>query len=516
MGSKYKVTEQIGKGATSIVYEGISRKTQEKVAIKVVDSRNRRNLHLAANEIHVLQRLSHPNVIKIIETVETETQTLIVMEKCKFSLSSVAKSGSLPYKTVLRIFRDILVGLRYLHANGVIHRDIKLGNVMISEKNDLKIIDFGLSKDTTRSAARTFCGTPDFISPEMMERQPYTKKTDVFSAGMLIYFLVFRCDYSRAQIEAGRASSEYGGLVCLIERMLEKSPEKRISAEEALSDRIFKGFNPKVTEIEGLKDFRIKTKLGEISCNRAEIKMEWDGRSFTVREGLEGIYEKEDGKGEMYTPFYCVDTRKLKLVSFCYSIISLVKKRTPVVAIITEKGQFYKMAQNSTYVYHTPSGLAVYQNGKQTSGPKTTEDRKKEIEDLIKEANLALKKETNPDLPITIDKVKGKRSGMVPVYGPMGVSVESGTLAHLYGGGARKERTPVFIREGVLIRLEAYVYGLMLYSGGFMVLDVEKQTVEEYAEGENKRVYGIDSCTEKKVLERIVLFEKMLDREQGR
>lgn len=524
MASKYRVTEQIGKGATSVVYEGVCRKTQEKVAIKVVDSRNRRNLHLAANEIRVLQRLSHPNVIRIIETVETETQTLIVMEKCKFSLSSVAKSGPLPYKTVLRIFRDVLVGLRYLHTNGVIHRDIKLGNVMISEKNDLKIIDFGLSKDTAFSAPKTFCGTPDFISPEMMKRQPYTKKTDIFSAGMLVYFLVFRSDYSRAQVEAGKKSEEYGGLVSLLERMLEKDPGRRISAEEALQSEIFRRFNPGVMAVEGMKAFTIATKLGEIKYLKEEVWMKGKGGCFIIRSGMGGVYEKNEKTGEeVYVPFCGVDTRKLKLVGFCYSILSLVKKRTPVVIIITDEGKFFKMLKESVYVYITESEYTVWQNGETKTKPTTQTGepralspsaegiKKEKMRPLISEANLALEKHGLSGVPITIDRRREKK-GCVgrSTYQSMGVSVESGTLANLDGCVGRREHTPVFIREGVIVRLEPYVYGLMEYGGRFTILDAEMQVLIEYAEGKEKQVHGIDMGTERRVLEKVGLFECML------
>lgn len=519
--SKYTVTEQIGKGATSVVYEGIIKNTNEKVAIKVIDSKDRRHLHLAANEIRVLQRLSHPNIIKIIETVETDRQTLIVLEKCKFSLSSVAKTGNLSYKSILRIFRDILVGIRYLHSNGIIHRDIKLGNVMISETNDLKIIDFGLSKDTFFSAPKTFCGTPDFISPEMMGRLPYTKKTDIYSAGMLIYFLIFRCDYSKTRMEMGKKSGEYGELVRVLEKMLEKDPSKRISAEEALSSSIFQGFFPKITRIDnGIKNFQINTKLGEIEYSNETIQMKTTKpeKIFSIKSGMGGIYEKVRGE-EVYLPFYAVDTKTLKLVSFCYSILTLVKKRTPVVIILTDRGKFFKMLKDSVYVYIIDEYYVVWQDGiitgkslksKEKVPVETVED---EMKDLIYESNCVLQEDRTGKRPLTIDKRKVKGGSLYcSAYQPSGISLDSSnTLGSLARGRySRKEYAPVFIRGGAIVRVAPYLYYLSLQMGEYYLLDVNSQEIIKYAEGRTGEVHRIGKQTEGEILEKVILFEDLL------
>ncbi|KAI5190849.1 hormonally upregulated Neu-associated kinase [Nematocida minor] len=528
MVGKYTVTEQIGKGATSVVYEGTNNKTREKVAIKVIDSRNTRNLHLAANEIRVLQRLDHPNIIKILETVETETQTLIVLEKCKFSLSSVAKSGALPYKTVLRIFRDILVGMRYLHTNGVIHRDIKLGNVMISESNDLKIIDFGLSKDTLFSTPKTFCGTPDFISPEMMGRMPYTKKTDIYSAGMLVYFLIFRCDYSKSRMESGKRSEQYGALVSLLEKMLEKDPSKRISAEEALTNPIFSSFFPQLIPIEGIKSFQITTKLGRIEYSDEKVAMTAKNVSFAIRSGMGGVYQMDKRTAqEVYIPFSATDTKTLKLVGFCYSILGLVKKRTPVVIILTDKGKFFKMLKDTVYVYIVDEFYILWQNGEMSAKNLKSKERvqatgvsKEEMESLIYESIRALRDESTQKRPITIDKRTFKKGSLQhSTYPSMGLSLESATLASLAPGSLLKEKSeycPIFIRQGVILRLEPYLYFLFLFSGGCFILNLHTEVLVSFSDGLPKQVHQISSSTDREMLQNILLFGAVLSRSSRR
>ncbi|KAI5137356.1 hypothetical protein NEAUS06_2187 [Nematocida ausubeli] len=527
MAGKYTITEQIGRGATSVVYEGINRKTQEKVAIKVIDSQNTRNLHLAANEIRVLQRVSHPNIIKIVETVETETQTLIVLEKCKFSLSSVAKTGNLPYKTILRIFRDILVGMRYLHGIGIIHRDIKLGNVMISDTNDLRIIDFGLSKDTLFSAPKTFCGTPDFISPEMMDRMPYTKKTDIYSAGMLIYFLIFRCDYNKAKLETGKKSEQYGGIVRVLERMLEKDPNRRISAEEALSMPIFTSFFPKLVSMEGIKSFQIATKLGKIEYTGEKVTMsEGAANIFSMRAEMGGIYQIDKKTGqETYTPFSSIDTKTLKLVGFCYSILSLVKKRTPVVIILTDKGKFFKMLTDAVYVYIIDDFYILWQKGEISA--KCLKSKKRvaaadaeleEMKVLIYESSQALQEAASSERPILIDRRVVQRGSLHhSAYQSMGISVDSATLANLSPKVIMRtahEYAPIFTKHGSVIRLEPYIYYLCIGYREVLILNVQTEEITEFQIGAPKQVHQITAATSRSILQKVLLFEEVLNHVQ--
>ncbi|KAI5167483.1 hypothetical protein NEIRO03_1974 [Nematocida sp. AWRm78] len=521
MQGKYKITEQIGKGATSAVYEGINTRTQKKVAIKVIDSQSTRNLHLAANEIRVLQRLSHPNIVKILETVETERQTLIVLERCKFSLSSVAKTGNLPYKSILRIFRDILVGVQYLHANGIIHRDIKLGNVMISDANDLKIIDFGLSKDTLFSAPKTFCGTPDFISPEMMGRMPYTKKTDIYSAGMLVYFLIFRCDYSRERIQAGKKSEQYGEMVHLLERMLEKDPNKRITAEEALTSRIFTGFFPKLISMGGIKPFKISTKLGNISYADEKVTMATDLAVFSMRGDMGGVYQKDAKTSqEVYTPFSTTDTKTLKLVGFCYSILGLVKKRTPVVIILTDKGKFFKMLTDTVYVYIIDDFYIIWQNGEVSGKSLKNKERIsptpqeiEEIKTLIHEAEITLQESVSSQRPILADKrIHAKGTLHHSAYQSVGISVDSNTLANLSPRSQKQnEYTPVFTQNGSILRIEPYVYYLCVSEREAYILNVQTEEITECTPEMPKQVHKIRASTHKSILEKVLLFQELLN-----
>lgn len=416
---KYRLDRQIGKGATSAVFSATNTETGEEVCIKRIPSWPPRNLSLALNEINVLQKISHPNVIRMIETVETRDKTYLVMERCKFSLSSIAKSGEVPEKVVVRIARDVLVGLNHLHSLGIIHRDIKLGNVMISKNNEVKIIDFGLSVDTNYKNPRTLCGTPEFISPEIMNRGPYTKKTDIYSAGVLIYFLLFRRDFSLSYLRERRDKRDF---VDLIEKMTERDPDRRIGALDALSHRLFRSFFPNVVDFDKLTDFSVNTKLGRIDLKNKTIFFRSRGTSFFIKMGMNGVYvqppsspknasSRTFGEG-VYSPFVSLDSRSLKMVSFCFSFISLMNKKTPLVVIFTDNGKFFKMIEDGVYFYVSQDCVVEWKKGvfalKKNKTPLPTEA----LADIIQEStfktlifeSMSLLNNNAGSLPIVVDK----------------------------------------------------------------------------------------------------------------
>lgn len=444
---KYTLEKQAGRGATSVVYAGRSRRTGEEVAIKCIPSFPARNISLALNEITALQKISHPNVIRLVETVETNDRTYLVLEKCKFSLSSVAKAGPLPTKVVVRLARDLLVGLHHIHSLGIIHRDIKLGNVMISRANEVKIIDFGLSTDTSCRSPKTLCGTPEFISPEIINRRPYTKKTDIYSAGILVYFLAFRRDFAPSflsALRAGAGDKDAQDLADLIAHMIEKDPDKRISAADALAHRVFRRFAPGVVGFENLADFSISTKLGKVDLRGHQLAFGGES-SFVIKTGMNGVYQ---GDHLQYTPFALLDSKSLKMVSFCYSVVSLIKKKTPVVIIFTDRGKFFKMLEDGVYVYVDGQYTVEWKEGVFTAkrnkahAPEYVVDEG-EFKRWIYESIKYLNHSDARQLPVTVDR--RTRPSPAPDAWPARDSVRqydpptaSSTLHHLGQGASRQ------------------------------------------------------------------------------
>lgn len=147
----YKIGKMLGKGAFGRVNLGLHRLTRRLVAIKAINMefmKDESSKKKMSNEISILKILRHPNVVKLLETFDTDKHHLIVMELCPGGdlLNYVRKRRKLNEKYAKFVFKQIMEGITYLHQNGVVHRDIKLDNILLDGHGNIKIADFGVSR----------------------------------------------------------------------------------------------------------------------------------------------------------------------------------------------------------------------------------------------------------------------------------------------------------------------------------------------------------------------------------
>ena len=157
-------------------------------------------LHRFEQECHFLSRLNHPNIVQYLGTYrDPETNSLVLlMELMDESLTNFLESspGDIPYHIQVNLSQDIAQALAFLHANGIIHRDLSSNNVLLIAHSRAKVSDFGMSKfvdmNTTRLATLTRCpGTQAFMSPEALDEPPvYTEKLDTFSFGVVLIQII--------------------------------------------------------------------------------------------------------------------------------------------------------------------------------------------------------------------------------------------------------------------------------------------------------------------------------------
>lgn len=147
-------------------------------------------------EIRLLKKLNHANIVKLYETIDTPKQLFLIMELVKGrSLHSYMRSKpgkKLSETECMKIFKQIMEGIAYCHKNNVIHRDIKMENLLLDEELNLKIIDFGFSIcSASTQRLKVFCGTPSYMAPEIVNKREYCgPPADIWSLGILLFSML--------------------------------------------------------------------------------------------------------------------------------------------------------------------------------------------------------------------------------------------------------------------------------------------------------------------------------------
>ena len=198
--TNYEIKGIIGKGSFSKVKLAINKITKEKVAIKIIDKKfilKKNNSERIKREISILKNTSHPNIIKVIETIEDTNKFYFIMEYCQYGelYLQIVDNKRFDENKASFYFYQIINGLNYLHNNKIIHRDLKPENILLSEGNILKIIDFGLSNYISENQyLDTPCGSPSYAAPEMIMGTKYNGfLSDIWSCGVILYVML--CGY---------------------------------------------------------------------------------------------------------------------------------------------------------------------------------------------------------------------------------------------------------------------------------------------------------------------------------
>ena len=201
-GSRYKIKNVLGQGTTGAVFKGIDIVTDQIVAIKVLNlSDELEENHLDEykfrfhREIETAGVLNHPNIVKILDSGETEGFAYIAMEYVDgTNLRNYARADSLLHpRTVLKIIAQCADALAYSHKQDLIHRDIKPANIIYNKTDDyVKLTDFGIAKipDSTRTRAGSILGTPLYMSPEQLSGDRLDARSDLYSLGVTLYHLL--------------------------------------------------------------------------------------------------------------------------------------------------------------------------------------------------------------------------------------------------------------------------------------------------------------------------------------
>ncbi|XP_018376338.1 PREDICTED: calcium/calmodulin-dependent protein kinase type II alpha chain isoform X4 [Trachymyrmex cornetzi] len=324
----YDLKEELGKGAFSVVRRCVQKSTGHEFAAKIINTKklSTRDFQKLEREARICRKLQHPNIVRLHDSIQEENFHYLVFD--------LVTGGELFEDIVAREFyseadashciQQILESVHHCHHNGVVHRDLKPENLLLASKAKgaaVKLADFGLAIEVQGEAQAWygFAGTPGYLSPEVLKKEPYGKPVDIWACGVILYILLVGYppfwdeDQHRlyGQIKAGSydyPSPEWDTVTPeaknLINQMLTVNPGKRITASEALKhpwicqrERVASVVHRQET-VDCLKKFNARRKLkGAIlttmlATRNFSSKYDAQGRSIITKKG-DGSQVKE-------------------------------------------------------------------------------------------------------------------------------------------------------------------------------------------------------------------------------
>ncbi|KAL1023176.1 hypothetical protein UPYG_G00037320 [Umbra pygmaea] len=284
----YTMGPELGRGATSVVFRTEEKQTQKPYAAKVL--KKTIDKKIVRTEIGVLLRLSHPNIIRLKEIFETETDIALILELVTGGelFDRIVERGYYSERDAAHVIKQILEAVAYLHENGVVHRDLKPENLLYADLSldaPLKIADFGLSKIIDEQVTmKTVCGTPGYCAPEILRGNAYGPEVDMWSVGVILYILlcgfepffdprgdqymysrILNCDYEFVSPWWDEVSLNAKDLVS---KLIVLDPLKRLTVKAALEHPWVLGkaarFSHMDTTQKKLQEFNARRKLKAI------------------------------------------------------------------------------------------------------------------------------------------------------------------------------------------------------------------------------------------------------------
>ncbi|XP_011340945.1 calcium/calmodulin-dependent protein kinase type II alpha chain isoform X10 [Ooceraea biroi] len=355
----YDLKEELGKGAFSVVRRCVQKSTGHEFAAKIINTKklSNRDFQKLEREARICRKLQHPNIVRLHDSIQEENFHYLVFD--------LVTGGELFEDIVAREFyseadashciQQILESVHHCHHNGVVHRDLKPENLLLASKMKgaaVKLADFGLAIEVQGEAQAWygFAGTPGYLSPEVLKKEPYGKPVDIWACGVILYILLVGYppfwdeDQHRlyAQIKTGSydyPSPEWDTVTPeaknLINQMLTVNPGKRITASEALKhpwicqrERVASSVHRQET-VDCLKKFNARRKLkGAIlttmlATRNFSSKYDAQGRSIITKKG-DGSQVKESTDSSTTIEDDDVKARRQEIIKMTEQLIESI------------------------------------------------------------------------------------------------------------------------------------------------------------------------------------------------
>jgi NIMA (never in mitosis gene a)-related kinase len=339
--NNYNIIQEIGTGAHSKVYK-VQKNGQlyamKKISLKNISNNQKKYL---LSELKILSEHNCQYIIKYYDSFVFDDSINYIMEYCaKGTLYGAIKNKQMPDDLIWKYFSQLCYSIDYLHKNKIIHRDLKSTNILIDGNDNIKLIDFGVSKilNDYMTYTKSFVGTPYSMSPEILRNVFYDCKVDVWALGIILYELThkkmpFNCktiEQLNQQILQGKyilndsINSNFKGI---IKRCLQTSPHKRIRLPEILKLSTVKKHKPitecfqKIKQIDKIPNFTI----------------EWKGIVNNIPKQLPPTQDKKEQKKIIYNRDFMDNYSKDNLIHLNNKLIDMLIEKDAIIKKLSEQ-----------------------------------------------------------------------------------------------------------------------------------------------------------------------------------
>lgn len=254
--NRYQIVKTLGEGSFGKVKLAYHLATNSRVALKIINRRTLQKTDMQGRverEISYLRLLRHRHIIKLYEVIKKKDEIIMVLEFAgKELFDHIVQQGRMSEPEARKFFQQIISAVQYCHKHKIVHRDLKPENLLLDEKMEIKIADFGLSNIMTDgNFLKTSCGSPNYAAPEVISGKLYAgPEVDVWSCGVILYvMLVGRLPFDEESIPELFQRISQGiysipdfvssGARNLLKRMLVVNPLERITVDEIIKDKWF-------------------------------------------------------------------------------------------------------------------------------------------------------------------------------------------------------------------------------------------------------------------------------------